>query len=191
MSGIRLFKNFIKSPHATGAIWPSSRFLSAAMTSSIGIDKADSIVELGPGTGVITGEIIRRIKHNSKFFVVELSKDLCDIVKDKYPSIKIYNEDAANLEILKNGEEIEHIDIVISSLPWAAFSETLQKNILDAVHASLRDGGTFTTFAYLQGALLPTGLKFRKLLRSYFKTVKTSKVIWRNLPPAFIYRCTK
>lgn len=191
MSGIHLFKNFIKSPHATGSIWPSSRFLSAAMTFSIGIDKADSIVELGPGTGVITGEIIKRIKHNAKFFVVELNKDLCDIVKDKYPSIKIYNEDAANLENLKAEEEIEHIDIVISSLPWAAFSENLQKSILDAVHASLKDGGTFTTFAYLQGALLPTGLKFRKLLRSYFKTVKTSNVIWRNLPPAFIYRCTK
>lgn len=191
MSGIRLFKNFLKSPHATGSIWPSSRFLSKAMTSSIGIDKADSIVELGPGTGVITGAIIKKIKQNAKFFVVELNKELCDIIRDKYPSIKIHNETAANLQHLKAKEEIEYIDIVISSLPWAAFSEDLQKNILNAVYASLKDGGTFTTFAYLQGTLLPTGLRFRKLLRSYFKTVNTSNVIWRNLPPAFIYRCTK
>lgn len=191
MSGIHLFKNFIKSPHATGSIWPSSRFLSEAMTSSIGIEKADSIVELGPGTGVITGQIVWKMKRNAKFFVVELNKNLCDIVKDKYPSVKIYNDDAAKLQDLKAEEDIEHIDIVISSLPWAAFSENLQKSILDAIHASLKDGGTFTTFAYIQGALLPTGLRFRKLLREYFKTVSASKIIWRNLPPAFIYRCTK
>ena len=149
------------------------------------------ITAFKPGTGVITGEIIWKIKKGAKFFVVELNKGLCDIVKDKYPSVKIYNETAANLENLKAEEEIDHIDVVISSLPWAAFSEQLQRSILDAIHASLKEGGTFTTFAYLQGALLPTGVRFRKLLKRYFKTVTTSNVIWRNIPPAFIYRCTK
>ncbi|HBM15723.1 MAG TPA: ribosomal RNA adenine dimethylase domain-containing protein [Lentisphaeria bacterium] len=191
MSGISLLKNFIKSPQATGAIWPSSSFLSRAMISRIGIEKADSIVELGPGTGVITGYIIKHIKHNAKFFVVELSKGLCDIVQDKYPSVRIYNENAANLVKLKDGEEIEHIDLIISSLPWAAFPEHLQKSILDAIHASLKDGGIFTTFAYLQGALLPSGLKFKRMLKKYFRKVQISEVIWRNLPPAFVYRCTK
>jgi len=191
MSGISLLKNFIKSPQATGSIWPSSSFLSNAITSHIGIDKANSVVELGPGTGVITGQIIKKIKHDAKFFVVELNKGLCDIVKDKYPSVRIYNEDPANLVNLKSEQEIEHIDVVISSLPWAAFPENLQKSILDAIHASLKDGGTFATFAYVQGALLPTGLKFRNMLKKYFKKVQTSEVIWRNIPPAFIYRCTK
>jgi hypothetical protein len=52
-------------------------------------------------------------------------------------------------------------------------------------------GGAFATFAYLQGTFLPAGRSFKKRLTKYFSKVVKSKVIWRNLPPAFVYRCWK
>ena len=47
------------------------------------------------------------------------------------------------------------------------------------------------TFAYVHGAGLPWGRSFRRLLERSFSEVRTSPVVWRNLPPAIVYRCRK
>ena len=54
----------------------------------------------------------------------------------------------------------------------------------------LRPGGTFATFAYWQGLALPAGQRFASRLRSTFSRVQRSPTVWKNLPPAFVYRCT-
>jgi phospholipid N-methyltransferase len=62
---------------------------------------------------------------------------------------------------------------------------------LAAIVDVLPKGGYFTTFAYLQGTILPTGINFRKRLEKYFSSVEKSRVVWLNIPPAFVYRCKK
>jgi phospholipid N-methyltransferase len=80
---------------------------------------------------------------------------------------------------------------VISGLPWASFSATLQTDIFQAMFSVLRPGGSFATFAYLQGTKLPAGKRFAELLKKNFSSVVKSPVVWRNLPPAFVYRCVR
>jgi phospholipid N-methyltransferase len=55
----------------------------------------------------------------------------------------------------------------------------------------LPPGGQFVTFAYLQGLLIPAGRRFGKLLGDYFSEVRKSPTVWRNTPPAFVYRCRR
>ena len=62
---------------------------------------------------------------------------------------------------------------------------------MKAVLARLSPGGHFATFAYLQGLLLPAGMRFAGLLEDSFGSVQRSRTVWRNLPPAFVYRCRK
>ena len=93
-------------------------------------------------------------------------------------------------EIMEKAD-IKTLNAIVSGLPWAAFPEKLQLGILNAVVDSLSDGGYFTTFAYLQGLLLPAGQRFKKLLKKSFKEVKISRVVWNNMPPAIVYRCKK
>jgi phospholipid N-methyltransferase len=76
-------------------------------------------------------------------------------------------------------------------LPWAAFPNELQATLLQAVLTRLSDGGYFATFAYLQGTILPAGMRFHKRLHEAFGEVRCSPTVWRNLPPAFVYRCRK
>jgi phospholipid N-methyltransferase len=45
------------------------------------------------------------------------------------------------------------------------------------------------TFAYLQGLVMPAAGMLRRRLKAQFSAVKTTKVIWRNVPPAFAYVC--
>jgi phospholipid N-methyltransferase len=77
--------------------------------------------------------------------------------------------------------------VVISGLPWASFPDSLQTAILDNVLTRLRPGGRFATFAYWGFHFLPKGRRFRNLLHSRLTGVESSRVLWANLPPAFIY----
>lgn len=191
MSRIKFFKNFIKKPKEMGAIIPSSRFLAQEMVADIGIDKASAVAELGPGTGAFTKTIADSIQHDTRFFVIERNEDIYLHFQEAFPEVKAFNGCASELVEMMLDQGINSLDMVISGLPWASFPASVQDEIIDSVVEALNENGVFTTFAYLQGFLLPAAHRFRSLLKSKFKTVETSKVIWRNIPPAFVYRCWK
>lgn len=178
-------------PKITGAICPSSAALCRTITDKIGIEKASVIAELGPGTGVITGHIIRRKSDEASFFAVELNSSMYELTRDKYPDLTIFHDSASNLRSIMESLKLDKVDVIVSGLPWAAFPESLQCELLDAICDVLPPGGKFVTFAYLQGTLLPAGRKFRCQLGSYFNKIEKSRVVWNNVPPAFVYRCTK
>ena len=186
-----LTMQFLRKPLTTGAICPSFPDLSRLMTSNIGIEKAKVVVELGPGTGAITRFILEKLQKESIFFAVELNESVLPVFKERFPDQDIYNESASNLpEILKR-RGLSTADVILSGLPWASFSSALQDEILTAILKALPEDGAFATFAYLQGTILPTGIKFRKKLKQYFSRVETSRIAWLNIPPAFVYRCWK
>ena len=191
MSRIELFKHFVKKPEEIGAICPSSKKLAQTIVSDIAIDKALNVVEIGPGTGVFTKAILHNMHNDANFFVIELNKALHSQFQEKFPQIKAYNNCASELGAIMKEENIESIDVIVSGLPWAAFPATLQHEILDAVYDSLAPGGVFTTFAYLQGFLMKGAHRFQKLLHQKFDNVTKSRTVWRNIPPAFVYRCKK
>lgn len=186
-----LLSRFLRHPTQVGALWPSSRGLCRTIVSGIGVEHASQVVELGPGTGVITREIIAALPGNGRLLAVELDRTLCRGLREAFPQIEICNDSAANLGELLKERHCPPPEAVISGLPWAVFPEDLQREILNEVAAHLAPGGFFATFAYLQGLLLPAGIRFRRLLGELFSDVKTSRVVWRNLPPAFVYRCRK
>ena len=182
---------FLRKPLTTGAICPSSHELSRTLTECIHIDEALNIAELGPGTGAITEAIIKAMNPHANFFAVELNDAVIPAFKRRFPKVKLYNDSAANLKQIMQKESIRKVDVILSGLPWASFPDHLQEEILAAILEALPDGGYFTTFAYLQGTWLPTGIKFKHRLEKYFSHVEKSKIVWCNIPPAFAYRCRK
>ena len=191
MSKNVLFRRFLRNPVQVGALCPSSRALCSTMVSEIGVDTADVIVELGPGTGVITREIVRCMSPNAKLIAIELDQTLCEHLRKAFPEVTVCNDSAAGIGEILARHSLPNPDAVISGLPWANFSSRLQWNILDAVAEHIAPGGYFTTFAYLQGLMFPNGRRFRRLLGEVFREVEISPVVWKNIPPAFVYRCRK
>lgn len=186
-----LFTKFLCNPSQVGAFCASSQALAVEMTRCIGMEKASTVVELGPGTGAITREILPRLAHGAQFIAVELDEEMAENLRKLFPQAKICCGCASNLPDLLQAEGKTHTDVIISGLPWAIFPEKLQDEILEGVLAALPAGGNFSTFAYIQGVMLPAGIRFRRKLENLFNKVETSRIIWRNLPPAFVYRCQK
>ncbi len=150
-----------------------------------------NIVELGPGTGAITTQIIQHMGEYNNFLGIELNEKIHHYVSMRFPQHKIILDNAVNLPQIIKKENIDPIDIVISGLPWAIFPGDLQDQILSAIVQSLKDEGIFSTFAYIHGYVLPAAKRFKHKLYKHFSKVEKSSIIWKNIPPAYVYKCTK
>jgi phosphatidylethanolamine/phosphatidyl-N-methylethanolamine N-methyltransferase len=184
-------RNFLRQPGTIGAIAPSSDGLAKMMVDSVDWDTANFVIEYGPGTGVFTQRIAKTMRPSTKFFAIEQSRDLAAITRTRVPGITVHEDSVANVVDICRREQVEQVDAVLCGLPWASFPESLQKECFEAMLKVLKPGGTFATFAYWQGLLLPAGLRFRSLLKQTFIEVKHSPTVFRNLPPAFVYRCKR
>ena len=182
---------FIKNPSVIGAIAPSSQHLCRAMLEWIEWDNVQAVIEYGPGTGVFTESIVSLIRPDAIFLAVEIDADFAQALMQRFPEICIYQDSVGNIEAICKREGIRDVDAIVSGLPWSVFSEKEQDRYLDAMFTVLRPGGQFVTFAYLQGLLLRAGKQFQSRLQQTFTEVTYSKTVWRNLPPAFVYRCRR
>ncbi len=188
---IAFLRTFFRQPGTIGAIAPSSSGLAKAMVESVDWSNTKVAIEYGPGTGVFTEQIAKALKPNTTFFAIEQSPDFAALTRSRVPSIKVYEDSVANVVEICRRESITEVDAILCGLPWASFPERLQRECFDAMLNVLKPGGTFATFAYWQGLLLPAGLRFRSLLKRTFSEVKYSPTVFMNLPPAFVYRCKR
>lgn len=187
----QFLKAFFRSSAHVGAIAPSSGQLSALIADSLDWDRVECVIEYGPGTGVVTEEIARRLKGHTRFFAIERDPSLAAITRRRCPHIEVIEDCVTRVPELCRERGIGKVDAILSGLPWASFPESLTSDILDATFEVLPEGGQFATFAYWQGLLLPGSRRFRRLLREQFGSVERSETAWRNLPPAFVYRCVR
>jgi phospholipid N-methyltransferase len=187
----RFLREFIRKPVSTGAIVASSAELARLMAEEASLEGASVIVEFGPGTGPITRALIERKPENAKLIAIERNEEFVAMLRERHPNLDIVHDCVQELRRILDARGEAVADRIVSGLPWAAFDESLQREIMRAAHDSLADDGVFVTFAYLQGFALPPAWRFRKLLREMFTEVRQSDVVWRNVPPAFVYTCRK
>jgi phosphatidylethanolamine/phosphatidyl-N-methylethanolamine N-methyltransferase len=189
MTYFGFLKEFLRSPSTTGAIAPSSAALADRMVEWIDWSATNAVAELGVGTGAFTAAILQRMTKSCRYIAVESNPNMCRIFSRRFPELTIYGDSVANLEAICRNERVEALDSILCGLPWASFSSRSQLDFMDAIVKCLRKGGTFATFAYLQGLLLPGGAHLGRMLSQRFREARRSEVVWRNLPPAFVYRC--
>jgi phospholipid N-methyltransferase len=188
---LRFLGTFLRSPVLTGAVAPSSNQLAARMIEGLGLEDAQTIVELGPGTGPFTRAILERRRPGALVMAFEVDPDFAAALQRRYPEVVVVNETAETLPQQLAARGRDAADCIVSGLPWAGFSRERQERLIAAVVASLRPGRRFATFAYVHASRFPPGRRLRRLLTTHFASVTTSSVVWRNLPPAFVYRCRK
>ncbi|MDH2426229.1 methyltransferase domain-containing protein [Sphaerisporangium sp. TRM90804] len=185
------FGQFVRSPGTTGAVAPSSLRLARAICAPVPERGDPVVVELGPGTGVFTGEIQRRLGGRGHHLAVEINPRLATLLSDRHPGAKVVVDDAAKLPQILARHGLERADVVVSGLPWAAFPSELQERLLRAIIGVLAPQGAFTTFAYVHARTLPPAVRFRRRLSDLFEEVVAGRTVWGNVPPAFVYNARR
>jgi Phospholipid N-methyltransferase len=197
----RLFiREFFRSFGVTASLLPSSRFLAAAMLDPIDFREPRTIVELGPGTGVMTKEILRRMTPDSRLFAFEVNPHFIRHLRAQYrdPRLTILHADACDLADHLRAHNAGALDAVISSLGLTSMPHAIRTRIVQQAESCLNPGGVLTQFQYLTSrrpvpyipALRITPFREKQFLHSYFPTITTRRVLL-NFPPAVVFTCHK
>lgn len=176
------FSQFIKDSREVGAVAPSSKSLGRKICSYIDFDKADLILELGPGNGVFTKLILERMKPNAKLVVFETNKPFCDFIEAsiKDERLILVNDSAEKIGEYLSKMGLGKVNYVVSSLPYTVFPKEVKNKILDECVEWMHKDAMYLQFQY--------SLNAKGLLKEKFDVVSYTFSLL-NIPPAFVYQC--
>lgn len=150
----QFYRQFREQYHTTGAILPSSRALARAMTRPMRQAKGPRrILEVGPGTGAVTAEIVRQLRRGDQFDIVEINADFVAYLGQRFSEEPDFRKRRNQSRILHcplqevPGERV--YDFVISGLPLNNFSLELVEDIYQSYQRLLKPEGTLTSFEYV------------------------------------------
>jgi len=181
----RFLKTWASNPLRTGAVSPSSPKLAARMASYLSPKPGEPVVELGPGTGVVTKAIFDRGVSHKDLVSIEYCAEFCRLLQSRYPGLNVVQGDAYTLKatlaetrFAKEGK----LSGIVSSLPLFSRPEPARRALILEALELLKPGAPFIQFSYALKPPVPAE-------KGRF-TVERSEWIWMNLPPArvWIYR---
>ncbi len=178
----RLFALWLRSPTDIGAVAASSRALARAMAHEIGSRQSGHIVELGGGTGAITGALLERGLPPERLVVVERNRGLCRLLAARFPQVAVLKGDAVSLRTHLQRAGIEPVTAVVSGLPLLSMPVPMRARILAEAFAAMAGGGQFIQFTYSLRCPVP------KVVLNELGLIGTPRRrIWLNLPPARVW----
>jgi phosphatidylethanolamine/phosphatidyl-N-methylethanolamine N-methyltransferase len=172
----------IRHPRATGAVVPSSPFLARQMVREI--ERSSRVVELGPGTGAFTREILACAGSGGGLLAVETNRAFVERLRRVLPEVDCACAAAETLTELVAARGWTEVDHIVSGLPFASLPPETTRLILDGIQRVLRVGGTFTTFQYVHAFQMPPAVAFRRLASQGLGSQPSSHLVIRNVPPA-------
>lgn len=194
-SKLREYRTFVtravRQPSTMGAVLPTSEYVARAVAEVVPATGAPKVLELGPGTGALSGALRERLPAGGDHFAVEIDPELVQFLKADKPWLDVIEGDARQLSGLLDGTERQQVDAVISSIPWTLLPVQQQREVLDQVSKVLKPNGVFTTVTYLTTLWRANTIAFNRVLRETFEEVMPRSAVWRNVPPARVYVCRR
>jgi phosphatidylethanolamine/phosphatidyl-N-methylethanolamine N-methyltransferase len=177
---LRFIGRLITQPRTVGAVAPSGKALSRAMAAQIPAGDG-AILELGPGTGVVTAAMIARGIAPERITAVEYNRDFAAMVAARYPGVHVINGDAFDLEKTLGARAASRYAAVLSSMPLINFPTEMRVALLKDIFARLEPGAPFIQFSYRLGSPVPPPPG---------ATVTQAAFVLLNVPPArvWVYR---
>jgi phospholipid N-methyltransferase len=177
------FKEFLKKGNRNGSITPSSIFLCRKMISGIDFSHARCIVELGPGEGSITREILKKMGPNTQLFLFEMNAEFIEqFLQFDDPRVHVINDSAEHFARYCSEKGFDKVDYIISSLPLSLFPDELKEKIVDESQKALRQRGLYVQYMYFTNMADYFKRKFKQVKREFVPL---------NIPPAMVYTCSK
>jgi phospholipid N-methyltransferase len=149
-----------------------------------------TVVELGAGTGALSGPIRDRLGPGARHLAVEIDADLVTHLRTHKPWLEVVQGNALDYDGLLKGAGIDKVDAVVSSLPWALFDQPQRRELLAAIGARLAPHGVFATITTWMA--MPRRVReLREALDGTFDEVVETSTVWRNPPPARLFVCRR
>jgi phosphatidylethanolamine/phosphatidyl-N-methylethanolamine N-methyltransferase len=176
---LQFLRSLIARPGGIGAIAPSGPALARAMATQTDPNQPGQLLELGPGTGVVTKALIARGFAPERITAIEYDSDLAALVAQRFPNVRVIRGDAFDLD--KTLGASAPFMATVSSLPLLNFPPAQRAALMIQVFERLALAAPFVQFSYGLHAPVdpPKGV-----------TLTRAAVVLLNLPPArvWVYR---
>jgi len=205
---ILFFREFLRNFHTTGAILPSGRYLAEALPRFASEKSVPprKILEVGPGTGAVTRQIIAGMGSADCLDLVELNQTFVEQLERRFRTEPAFRAVADCSRVLHCAvEDLPRSDryhVIVSGLPLNNFAVAEVERILAALLDLLAPGGTLSFFEYIAVRpmrALVSGRAERDRLRGIGKALGNllgrreirRDAVWLNVPPAWVHhvRC--
>ncbi|MCA9039097.1 MAG: methyltransferase domain-containing protein [Planctomycetaceae bacterium] len=206
------FRQFRQQFETTGAIAPSSRFLAKAITGPLVQKQRQSengaplrVLEVGPGTGAFTKLIVRQLRPQDQFDLVEINDDFANLLELSFENDPHWNNVSEQSELhrcpLQDFDAAEPYDVIISGLPLNNFSPELVASIFDQFWRLLKPGGSLSYFEYMyiRSAKKKLAAKSERerlhqldeIIKPFLKSQRFKRSwVFLNVPPAWVQHLT-
>ncbi|MBA8827001.1 phospholipid N-methyltransferase [Saccharopolyspora lacisalsi] len=180
----------LRHPTMVGAATPTSSAVAATVAQVVPSIGEPVVVELGPGTGSLSGAISTRLPAGARHIGVELGEELVEHLRTHQPGMEIVHGDAGDLLVLLDKLGVHRVDAIISSIPWSLLVDDTRLHILRQCTEVLAPHGAFTALSYLSARCSGSGKHFHQQLETTFDEVLTHTT-WLNFPPLMHYICRR
>lgn len=181
-SALLFARNFFRHPRMLGSIVPSSRFLIRQLLEPVDWSQARVIVEYGPGVGVITSEVLRRMRPDAMLIAIETNpafvKYLRSSIQDERLHVVEASAEAVDEILRRYGQS--NASYVISGIPFSTIPAPVRENILLKTCEVLKPGGSFLVYQFSTRVLEDLQRIFRYVRRQFEPL---------NVLPAHLFFC--
>jgi phosphatidylethanolamine/phosphatidyl-N-methylethanolamine N-methyltransferase len=175
------FKNWATSPLKLGAFSPTGRPLAELMVKHAAPDPSGYVLELGPGTGVVTQALLDAGIAPERIVSVEYDKGFFALLCKRFQGVNFIRGDALNLAPVLGEFRDVRFSAALSGLPLLNLPKAKRAPYLEGLLDRLVPGGVVSQLSY---SLTPPQEAIPGRL-----AVAKSKWVTFNLPPgrAWIY----
>ena len=196
------FRECRRQFRSTGAILPSTRFLARALVSELRKPHGPArILEVGPGTGSVTREILRTLQARDRLDLVEINARFINLLNERFDKewqFRFYREQVRLIHSAVEQLPGEGLyDFIVSGLPLNNFPVGMVRTIFRAYDRLLKPGGMLTYYEYVLIRHLKTPfvnrrerrrlLSVGRLVGGYIRDYQIRRQrIFINVPPATV-----
>ena len=170
------FRQLISRPLQISAMAPSSRYLGRAMAAPL--KPGQRVVEFGPGTGVMTREILATGVKPQDLTLFEYNADFVAHLRSSFPGVTVLNEGAQTAP----NHVAPGVDAVVSGVPLLSMPLEIRESIVRAAFQILGPDGIYIQFTYGPRPAVSDA----QIAKLGLKVQQTAYVLF-NLPPARVH----
>jgi len=194
----------IKNTYHTGAIWPSSKALGRVMTRSFNdAEGPRRVLEVGPGTGPFTRHVLKDLRREDEFHIVEINPEFCRRLEERH--LGPFRSANPDFTVELHQDPIEQAELegrfgfIICGLPFNNFPPASTRMIFRTLLDLLQPGGELIYFEYacVRSMRSPfVGTDGRRRIRqmdAHGRTMQrrfsgSRELVIGNFPPAYAVR---
>ena len=179
---LQFFKGWIDRPKTVGSIVPTSSITARKMASVVNPASGLPVLEVGPGTGVITRAILARGVKPENLYALEYSPEFVRHLRRLYPGVNVIEGDAFNLSAALGDRSGMIFDSVISGVPLLNFPVPQRIAYVESLLDRIPTGRPIVQLTYGPLSPIPPGRGDYHVEHFHF--------VVRNIPPTqlWIYR---